>query len=242
MEGRVIEVNKKFSSTVGLHRDDLLGRYLKQIFSFNNETDEFYNLMQTLKLGQLVSRSEKVTHDDNQSLYFEVHYSPISDRDGRPYKILCIANELTQVKNLESSIRKKDASLQNLQEQFLQYTGLINLGFIQCIIAPDTTIIEANENYCEITGYNSEELIGASYRKFLKADELKQFELIWLEIQKEKTYKGVIKRTTPTNEEHWLITNFIPFKDEITEKKLKYQVLEEANKEIERLKGLPNEA
>ena len=68
---------------------------------------------------------------------------------------------------------------------------------------------------------------------------------------KDKTYKGVIKRTKPTGEEVWLMTSFVPLKNkkdniekvylfaqDVTEKKLKYQVLEDANKEIERLKGL----
>jgi hypothetical protein len=75
--------------------------------------------------------------------------------------------------------------------------------------------------------------------------------LIITEVLKDKTYKGVIKRTKPTGEEIWLMTSFVPFKDkngsiekiylvaqDVTEKKLKYQVLEDANKEIERLKGL----
>jgi PAS domain S-box-containing protein len=255
MEGRIIEVNKKFSAAISLQRDELLGKYLKNIFVYNTETDEFYNHISELKLGKKITRTEEIKKADGESLIFDVHYSPISDRDGRPYKILCIAGDLTHSKKLENAIKLKDNAYSELQNYVEQYSDIIDQGFIRCIIAPDTTIMEANENYTQITGYSKEELIGTSYRNFLKAAELKQFELIWPEIIKEKIYKGVIKRTTPTGEEHWLMTNFIPFKkpdgtiskfvflaQDITEKKLKYQVLEEANKEIERLKGLQNQS
>jgi len=66
---------------------------------------------------------------------------------------------------------------------------------------------------------------------------------------KKKVYEGVIRRSKPTGEETWLVSTFSPVKDEagviykvyfmgldITEKKLKYQLLEDANREIERLK------
>ena len=59
----------------------------------------------------------------------------------------------------------------------------------------------------------------------------------------------MISRSKPTGEEVWLVSTFSPVKNEsgviykiyfmgldITEKKLKYQLLEDANQEIERLK------
>jgi PAS domain-containing protein len=79
--------------------------------------------------------------------------------------------------------------------------------------------------------------------------EREQFEKIWTDILKDKPYSGVIRRTKPAGEEIWIMSTFTPVKDEngvifkifflgqdITEKKLKYQLLEEANREIERLK------
>ena len=100
-----------------------------------------------------------------------------------------------------------------------------------------------------VTGYGRKELLGRNYRLFLKDTEKEQFEKIWQEVIKEKVYEGVIRRSKPTGEEVWLVSTFSPVKDEtgaiykiyfmgldITEKKLKYQLLEDANQEIERLK------
>ncbi len=255
LEGHIIEINKKFSSTIKLHRDELIGRYLKGVFVFNSETDEFYNLLNELKNGKIITRNEEIHVDESHSIYIEIHYSPILDHDGKPYKVLGIATNITEHKLLEKVLKTKEEELSELSFSFNNYTDIIKQGFIACELLPDGTIAEVNQNYAEITGYHIEELVGKDYRKFLRPDELKQFEVIWNEVMKDKTYKGVVKRTKPTGDESWLMTSLVPFKDskeiikkvyflahDITEKKLKYQVLEEANKEIERLKGLQNQA
>jgi PAS domain S-box-containing protein len=250
MDGRVIEVNRKFSSTVKMTRDEIIGRYLKSIFVFNSQTDEFSNLLSELKRGKTATRSEE-THSEQQQVYLQVNYSPILDRDGIPYKVLGIANNVTTHKLLEQTLNDKDLVISKLNFSFSLYKDFIKQGFIVCELSVDEIITDVNENYAEITGYHIEELMGKDYKKFLRPDELKQFEIIWNEVLKAKTYKGVIKRTKPTGDESWLMSSFIPIKNsegviehvyilaqDVTEKKLKYQVLEEANKEIERLKGL----
>jgi PAS domain S-box-containing protein len=251
MDGRIVEVNNKFSQAVGIRKDELMGRSLKNIFAFNTQVDDFYNLIHDLKQGLLVTRSEQISLEDGSSLYFEMSYSPISDRDGKPYKVFAIASNLTHSKNLEKEVKEKNKTISHLEYNYRQFEDLIDTGFVHCTLSPDGTIKAVNDNYLEITGYNKEEVLENNYKKFLKPDELRQFEVIWPEIVKDKTYKGVQKRTKPTGEEYWLMVSFVPFKNEndiiekvhlfaldITEKKLKYQVLEEANKEIERLKGL----
>ena len=92
-------------------------------------------------------------------------------------------------------------------------------------------------------------MTGKNNRIFLQRVEKEQFDKIWEDVLKDKQYSGVIRRTKPTGEEVWLMSTFTPVRDEngnifkviflgqdITERKLKYQLLEEANKEIDRLR------
>jgi PAS domain S-box-containing protein len=98
-------------------------------------------------------------------------------------------------------------------------------------------------------------MIGKNNRIFLQKVEKEQFDRIWEDILKDKPYSGVIRRTKPTGEQVWLMSTFTPVQDEngtvfkviflgqdITERKLKYQLLEEANKEIERLRRQVDES
>ena len=255
MEGRIMEVNKKFSSIVKKNRDELIGTYLRNIFVFNVENDEYYNLLLDLKQGKLINRNEILDFEDGSKVYLILNYSPILDRDGKPYKVLGIATNITDKIVLENSISKKDIELGEMEYHLTHFDQLMDSGFIRSELSADGILISANDNFTEVTGYTLKESIGKDYRKFLKPDELKQFELIWNEVLKDKPYKAVVKRTMPAGDEHWLMASFIPFKNksgkitkvilvaqDITEKKLKYQVLEEANKEIERLKGMQNQS
>jgi PAS domain S-box-containing protein len=249
MDGRIIEVNKKFSNMVKMGREELIGRYLKNILMFDSQTDEFFNLLLELKKGKVVTRNEE-THADNHQAFLQIHYSPILDREGNPYKILGIATNVTSHKLMEKTLEEKNEELSQLDFSFNQYKEFIKEGFITCELSTDAFIKDVNENYSEISGYHRDELKGKDYRKFLRPEELKQFESIWIEVLKDKTYKGVIKHTKPTGDECWLMTSFVPVKNnhdiidkiflfaqDVTEKKLKYQILEDANKEIDRLKG-----
>ena len=125
----------------------------------------------------------------------------------------------------------------------------VNASLIKCELDQEGIIMAVNENYCEVTGFGRKELLGRNYRLFLKDTEKEQFDRIWKEVSKNKVYEGVVRRSKPTGEEVWLVSTFSPVKDEegsiykvyvmgldITEKKLKYQLLEDANLEIERLR------
>ncbi len=251
VDGRIIEINKKFATMLNFSRDELINRTLKSIFSFDHENEEFYNLLKSLKQGNSVVRNEQINHLNGTVDFYLVHYSPILDNEGKPYKVLGIASNITDTKNLETNLHNKQEILSTTEFNFKQYKSLVNSGFINCELSPIGEILEVNDNYIEALGYHRHELIGKDYRIFLQPDESKQFELIWMEVHKDKTYHGVIKRTRPTGDQIWLIASYVPFKDDqgviqkihlfgmdITEKKLKYQVLEDANNEIERLKKM----
>jgi PAS domain S-box-containing protein len=252
MDGRIIEVNRKFASAVKINRDEAIGRYLRNIFNFDAETEEFYNLLKELKAGKTITRTEHI-FDEKEPIYLEIHYTPILNYDHIPYKVLGIATNISSIRHLEQALSKREEAYKNQSFFFNQFKDVVHHSFMICELLPNCTIVDTNENYQDVMGYKAEELQNKDYRSFLQIDESKQFEVIWAEVMKDKPYRGVLKRTRPTGEINWLMSSIVPHKDksdnidkvfimaqDITEKKLKYHVLEEANKEIERLKGLLN--
>ena len=134
------------------------------------------------------------------------------------------------------------------------FSDAVDKALIKCVYSPSGQILELNEIYEQITGFTKKEMLGKNNRVFLQRVEKEQFDKIWEDILKDKPYSGVIRRTRPTGEQIWLMSTFTPVQDEngnifkvfflgqdITERKLKYQLLEEANKEIDRLRKLSNE-
>ncbi len=134
------------------------------------------------------------------------------------------------------------------------FSDAVDKALIKCVYSPAGQILELNENFEHITGYTEKEMLAKNNRVFLHRVEKEQFDKIWEDILKDKPYSGVIRRTKPTGEEVWIMSTFTPVIDEngnifkviflgqdITERKLKYQLLEEANREIDRLRNQKNE-
>jgi PAS domain-containing protein len=96
--------------------------------------------------------------------------------------------------------------------------------------------------------------MGRNISEFLSREENQIIQKIWSSIKSNGSHKEVIKRIMPNGDERFIISSFTPVTDEdgniykifylgqdITEQKLKYDLLAEANKEIERLKKLVGE-
>lgn len=250
MDGKIIEVNSKYCSVIKCNRDDLTGKNLRAICFFNPQTEDYHNLWSELRNGRSVIREEEV-HFNNRTFFLNQNYSPIFDQDRNPYKILVIASNNTENIHLEENIAQLNEQLSSKGQELTGIFDVLDKAVIFAELTPEGTILQANKNYLEVTGYLEKEVLGKNARFFLKPEELRQFDLIWAEVEKGKEHKGVVRRTKPTGEEYWLMSAAIPMLNDrgfvykiyfiaqdITEKKLKYQVLEEANREIERLKAL----
>lgn len=250
MDGKITEVNSRYCANIKCNHEDLLGKNLRAICFFNPQTEDYNLLWSELRNGRSIVREEEI-HFNNKTFYFTQNYSPIFDQDRKPYKVLVIATNNTKNITLEENVAELNKKMSSQSVEFNAVLEVMDKALIFAELNTDGTILKANKNYLEITGYLESEVISKNARFFLKPEELKQFDLIWAEVEKGKEHKGVVRRTKPTGEEYWLMSAAIPVIDErkqvqkiffiaqdITEKKLKYQVLEEANKEIERLKAL----
>lgn len=250
MDGKIIEVNSRYCSVLKCHRDELIGKTLRSICYFNSHGEDYNSLWRELRSGRSVIRQEEV-HFNSQTFFLTQNYSPIFDQDHTAYKVLVIASNNTETFRLEENVASLNKQLLSKNHELDSILGVLDKAIIFAEFSHDGTILRANKNYLEITGYLEKEVLSRNARNFLKPDELKQFDMIWGEVEKGKEHKGVVRRTTPTGEEHWLMSAAIPalngngqiqkvyfIAQDITEKRLKYQVLEDANKEIDRLKAM----
>jgi PAS domain S-box-containing protein len=254
MDGKIIDANQKLLDLLSINREGLIGKQYSDIVVIDIRSDAYHLLWTELKEGIYQSRIESVKSARSKELWLSVNFTPILDRAHKPYKVLCIASDISESKIQEINIKKQSAEIARKNMELESLTLAVDSSLIKCIFDSAANIIDSNENYDKATGYTRNEMLGKENKSFLKADEEDQFNKIWSQVMKGKPYIGVIKRTKPTGEEIWLMSTFTPVKDEkggiykvyylgqdITEKKLKYKLLEEANREIDRLKKLSKE-
>ncbi len=251
LNGRFSEVNERFIDLIEVSKDQIIGKHHSDYAEVDKYSDEYKKFWRDLREGKIIHKTEKLILFSGKEIWLEETYTPIQDGNGKTVKILCISQEITQIKTQQKVLEEQSAEISRRNIEMISLSNAVDDSIIKCEYSSDGIIMNANINYCDFTGYSMKELLGKNARLFLKEDEKSQFDVIISEVLKEKTFSGVVKRTKPIGEEKWLMANFTPAKDDegkiykiyflaqdITEKKLKYQLLEEANKEIERLKDL----
>jgi len=250
LNGRFTSINEQFMMLLESPREQVIGKLHSDFAMVDRGSDAYKEFWSTLKEGKSISNIEQYRLFSGEEVWLQQTFTPIINKEGRVYKILNIALDITDKRALQEQLETRELEITRRGLDMQTLNQAVNISLIKCELDAEGIIMDVNEKYCEITGYGRKELLGRNYRLFLKDSEKDQFEKIWGEVAKEKVYEGVIRRSRPTGEEVWLVSTFSPVKDEaghiykiyfmgfdITEKKLKYQLLEDANQEIERLKG-----
>lgn len=250
LNGRYSHINDKFLQLMESPSELILGKHHHEFALVEKYSDEYKKFWADLKNGKIISLEEQLKLYTGKEIWLQQTFTPIRDTDGKIFKILNIAVNITNAKRQQESLEKQAGEITRQHLEMESLNEAVNSAIIKCELDQEGIILDSNKNFETISGYNRKEILGRNYRLFLKDIEKEQFEKIWQEVLKGKTYQGTIRRTKPTGEEAWLMSTFSPVRSEergiykiyflaldITEKRLKYQLLEEANKEIERLRG-----
>ena len=72
-------------------------------------------------------------------------------------------------------------------------------------------ILYANEDFCKISGYTKDELIGNSHNMVRHSDMPKAaFKSLWSDVQAGKTWNGIVKNKTKNGEYYWVNATAYP--------------------------------
>ena len=121
-------------------------------------------------------------------------------------------------KELEEQKEKLSATLQmveHLNAQLQAQNNTLNKIAIVSITDLEGNIISVNENFCNSTGYNRDELLGRNHR-ILKSGEHsnKDFSKMWKTITNGKTWRGELKNKKKNGKYFWADTAIAPIFDD----------------------------
>ncbi len=115
-------------------------------------------------------------------------------------------NKLFDIDNILFNQENKDYILQIL-------SGLNNFAIIT-LTDREGNFIYANENFCQISGYNQNELIGKNHRIVNSNYHSKEFFThLWNTILEGKIWRGEIRNISKFDEYFWVDSTIIPIKD-----------------------------
>ena len=201
-DGTIISANETFCSAMKCTVDQLKGKH-HRIFvdPAYAKTSKYQDFWRRLGAGQFDSGEYKRFRPDGQEMWLRASYSPVMGANGKVYKVIKLALDITaeKLKAAEdvSTIAAIDRSQAKIEFEL------------------DGTIIDANENFLKTVGYSRAEIVGAKHRMFVDdayaaSNEYREF---WDKLRAGQFQAGDFRRVGKGGREVWIQASYNPIFD-----------------------------
>ena len=202
MDGTVTSVNQNYVDLMGYSADELAGQN-HRIFlvSGSDSAESEQRLWEKLNRGEFdAGQYVRVTKDGRQ-VWIQAYYAPIADMEGKPFKVVQYATDITEHK-----------------QQFAEFNGKMNaISKAQAVIEfnLDGTIITANDNFLNTVGYTLDEIQGKHHRMFVDPElaASQEYKDFWDKLNDGKHFDGQYRRVNKAGEEVWINASYNPILD-----------------------------
>jgi methyl-accepting chemotaxis protein len=202
LDGTIITANDNFLSTMGYTLDEVVGQH-HRIFvdPTYGQSNEYRLFWEKLGRGEFVADEFKRIARGGKEVWIQASYNPILDADGRPFKVVKYATDIT------------DAKLRNAD-----YEGqLAAISKSQAVIEfnLDGTIITANDNFLSTMGYTLSDVAGEHHRMFVEPEyaQSNEYRLFWERLGRGEFVADEFKRLARGSKEVWIQASYNPILD-----------------------------
>jgi len=202
MDGKILMANQNFLDAMGYTLAEVQGKH-HQIFvdQAYAKSPEYTKFWETLRSGKYMSAEYQRFGKGGKEVWIQASYNPILDMNGRPFKVVKYATDITAEK-----LRAAD------------YAGQIEaIGKSQAVISfeMDGTVIDANDNFLNAMGYKLADLKGRNHSmcvdpEYVKTDAYKDF---WAALRRGEYQSGEFKRMGKGGKDVWISASYNPVFD-----------------------------
>jgi PAS domain S-box-containing protein len=207
-KGKIKYVNDNFCSISKYSREELIGQDHRIINSGHHSKEFIKTLWTTIANGKIWKGELKNKAKDGTIYWVATTIVPFLDEKGKPYQYVAIRSDITERKTIEENLEK---SLKETSD----YKYALEESSIVAITDQKGIIKYANDNFCNISKYSREELIGQDHRIINSGHHSKAFiKNLWTTIANGKIWKGELKNKAKDGTIYWVDTTIVPFLDE----------------------------
>lgn len=202
-DGTIIDANTNFLTAVGYTLNEIKGKH-HSIFcdkAYAHSSD-YSNFWQQLASGQSISDRFLRFTKNGTPIWLEASYNAVRDDNGKINSVVKIASDITAF--VEKS---------NIQNGIL---NALDSSTATISFELDGTIIEANDNFLNATGYKLSDIQGHHHKIFCSSElassnEYKQF---WSKLNNGEFVQGLFERRDSQGNVLWLEASYNPIVDE----------------------------
>ena len=202
LDGTILKANDNFLNTLGYRLEEIEGKHHRMFTEAEySASSEYRQFWAKLSRGEYDAGEYKRLGKNGKEVWINASYNPILDPNGKPYKVVKFATDVT-AKKIENA----------------NFVGQIAaIGKSQAVIEfqMDGTILTANENFLNTLGYRLDEIQGKHHSIFAEPGyaETPEYKQFWAKLNRGEYDAGEYRRIGKGGKEVWIQASYNPIFD-----------------------------
>lgn len=202
MNGTILDANDNFLDAMGYALAEIKGKHHSMFVEpAEAQSPAYKQFWERLRAGQFDAQVYKRIGKGGHEIWIRASYNPVMGEDGKPYKVIKFASDITDTK-----LREVDAAGQ-----------IAAISKAQAVISFDLDgkILDANENFLRAMGYSLEEVKGKHHSLFVDPQEVasEEYKQFWEKLRRGEFDARVYKRIGKGGKEVWIQASYNPIMD-----------------------------
>jgi methyl-accepting chemotaxis protein len=197
LDGKILNANENFLKTLGYALDEVKGQHHSMFVDPDYRQSTEYRLFwEKLGRGEYDSNQYKRIAKGGREIWIQASYNPIRDLNGKPFKVVKYATDITQQKLQSADYEGQLAAISKAQ-------AVIEFGL-------DGKILTANENFLKVLGYTLDEIKGHHHSMFVETGyrQSPDYRLFWEKLGRGEYDAGQYKRIGKGGTEIWIQASY----------------------------------
>jgi methyl-accepting chemotaxis protein len=203
MDGTIITANQNFLDAMGYKLAEIQGKLHSMFVPAEVRDSAVYrDFWANLNRGAYQSGEFKRIGKGGREVWIQGSYNPVLGPDGKPFKVIKFATDITaqKIRGMEDG-------------------GKIQaIGRSQAVIEfnMDGTIVTANQNFLDVTGYRLEEIQGKHHSMFVEpaTRDSADYREFWAGLNRGVYQAAEYKRIGKGGRDVWILATYNPILDE----------------------------
>jgi methyl-accepting chemotaxis protein len=202
LDGTIVEANQNFLDTLGYTLAEIKGKHHSMFVEpAYRESAEYKQFWAALNRGEYQAAEYKRIGKGGREVWIRASYNPILDLNGKPFKVVKFATDVTQEKLAAANFQGQIAAIHKSQ-------AVIEFNL-------DGTIITANDNFLHALGYTLPEIQGRHHSMFVDPAhrDSAEYREFWAALNRGEYQAAEYMRVGKGGREVWIQASYNPILD-----------------------------
>ena len=202
LDGTIVHANDNFLQTLGYTLEEIQGRHHAMFVDAEYaKSREYQDFWANLGRGEFNAGQYRRIGKGGREMWIQASYNPVFDSDGRPYKVVKFATDITAQKFQAADFAGQLAAINKSQ-------AVIEFDL-------EGRILAANENFLAAMGYALEEVRGQHHSMFAEPEHRQsaEYQAFWAKLGRGEYDAGQYRRLGKGGREVWIQASYNPIYD-----------------------------